>query len=427
MDSSLQHRVQPGDWVVLHSSDGRKVLGNVTHKSTARICKRKRKISSLIGHSWGQNFAILGNDTLKPVPDTLHKNLADESSMACEKNNRFLQDTTANQTLEHETINQLKQSGVQGEKLVQTVAQHSSTFKDKTAFSQDKYLQRKRAKFDLHVRIVRPTTASLCDVYIDKSPDKTLHMRCDSLALLLAHSGVRAGARVLIYENCIGLVTGAVAERLGGSGVAINLFSGSSTPGIELLRMLNLPTDHMRSIVHTPIQLLDNIDTTEAIDCEPIKYMSAHVNDNNTKSKEEQQPEKPSDDDAPAEGYAPNATRAEAIALRPKRGQLKQWLKSGCDCLIVATRYDVVKIFDTIFKYLAPSGCFSAYCMHLQDAADLQYALQLSRMATRVELWESTLVNHQILPGRTHPEMTDRATGGYVVTGIRIETTNDHQ
>lgn len=413
MDSDTG-RVKDGDWVVLHSSDGRKVLGNVTKVSLARIGKRKRKLSSLIGHRWGQNFLVQSDDSLLPVADTPNADLPDESNMACEKDNRFLQDSSANQTLAHDAITHLKQSGVQGEQLVQTVAEHSSTFQDKTAFAKDKYLTRKRAKFDLRVRVVRPTTSSLCDVYFSKSPEKIMSMRCDSLALLLAYSGVRSGARVLVYENCTGLVTGAVAERLGGNGVALNVFSGPNPTGIEQLRMLHLPPSHIRNIVHTPIQLLNYIDVVETTDDEPIKYAAS--------------PQTSDDVDGAAASsseYEPNPIRAEAIAMRPKRGTVKQWLKSGCDCLVVATRYDVVKIFDTLLKFVSPSGSFAAYCSHIQGAADLQYALQLSRMAIRVELWESSLVHHQVLPGRTHPEMTDSASGGYVVTGIRIELAID--
>lgn len=405
MDTQGTTRVCYGDWVVLHSSDGKKVLGNVTKDAVVRLGKKKRKLTAVLGHQWGQNFVVQANDTLLPVADTPHVDIPDESDMAGEKDNRNLLDTNNNQKLGHEMITRLKETGIQGEELVQTVVQHSSTFKDKTAFSQDKYLARKRAKFDLHVRVVQPTASSLCELYFLKSPEKTMCMRIDALALLLAYSGIRSGARVLVYENCTGLVTGAVAERLGGVGALLNVFVGGNPPGLELLRMLNLSPAHTRTIVQTPIQIFDTIDITEPTDSEPIKYRTT---------------EDQSCSDGP-QIHTPNPTRAEAIAQRVKRGVVKEWLKLGVDCLVIATRYDVVKVFDTLLKYVAPSGTFAAYCTHLQDAADLQYALQLSRMAIRVELWESSLVHHQVLPGRTHPEMTDSATGGYVVSGVRIE------
>lgn len=425
-------RIKEGTYVVLDSSDGKKVFAIVNKTSSARLGKRKRKLAPLLGYRFGDQFAIRGDDGLIAVTD--HDNqddIPDESDMATAKNNQFLQDTTTNQALEHNGINKLKESGVKGEDLVQTVAQHSSTFKDKTAFSQDKYLAKKRKKFDLRVRVVRPTAASLCDAYFHKSPDKTLHMRCDALALVLAYSNVRSGARCLVYENCTGLLTGAVAERLGGVGRIINFFTGCNPPGAEVVRMLNLPPDHARVISHTPVELLDAIDTEESHDSEPLRYVpkedrppeeSNEMGNGDTDMNTENSTELTNFDDTKQTEFQPSARRAEAIALRPKRGMVKQWLRAGCDCLIVATRYDVVTVFDMLLKYVAPSGCFAAYCTHLQDAADLRYALQLSKMAIRIELYESTMVNHQVLPGRTHPAMTDSATGGYVVTGIRIET-----
>jgi tRNA (adenine-N(1)-)-methyltransferase non-catalytic subunit len=45
------------------------------------------------------------------------------------------------------------------------------------------------------------------------------HLRQDALALALSLANIGAHARVLVVDSCAGLVTGAVAERLGGYGV----------------------------------------------------------------------------------------------------------------------------------------------------------------------------------------------------------------
>ncbi|CAN8066020.1 unnamed protein product [Agarophyton chilense] len=408
---SRENTICENDWAVLHSTDGRKVLGNVTRSSIARIGKRKRKISALLGRQWGDTFAITPDDTLKPVPDMPEETL-DEGDMDTDRTNQFLQDDNANQKLRQTAIQKLKEDGVHGEKLVQTVVKHSSTFESKTPFSQQKYLQRKRAKFDIRVRVLKPTALTLCETYFEKSPEKTLHLRPDMLGIILGYSSVRAGARVLLYENCTGLLTGAVAERMGGLGQIINIFTSDTPPAIEIVRMLNLGASHMRTIVHTPIELFNKLDVKEKLDDRPLKYGAKEDDGDAEQSKSTHQP---------------SAKRAMAIAQRPKRGTLKSWIKGGCDCLIVATRDDVVEMFDLLLKHVAPSGCFAAYCTHLQDAADLQYALQLSKMAIRIELMEVNLVRHQILPGRSHPAMTDSATGGFAVTGIRIVSPTEEQ
>jgi len=43
------------------------------------------------------------------------------------------------------------------------------------------------------------------------------HMRVDSLARLLTFSDARPGSNVLVIESCKGIVTGAIAERVGGA------------------------------------------------------------------------------------------------------------------------------------------------------------------------------------------------------------------
>ncbi|PXF43337.1 tRNA (adenine(58)-N(1))-methyltransferase non-catalytic subunit trm6 [Gracilariopsis chorda] len=401
------------DWVVLQSSDGKKVLGNVTNNSSVRIGKRKRKIGALLGKHWGDTFAVTAQDFLQPVAD-IPEETPDEKDMGTARNNQHLQDDNANQTLRQSAILKLKEAGVHGESLVQTVVKHSSTFHSKTPFSQHKYLQRKRAKFDIRVRVFKPTALTVCETYFEKSPEKTMSLRADALGMVLGYSGVRSGARVLLYENCTGLLTAAVAERLGGNGTVINVFTGHTPPGIEIIRMLNLGETRMKTIAHTPVELLSHVHEREVEDDQPLKYgpregqeAGGTANGNNE--------------------HVPSAKRAEAIAQRPKRGEVKRWIRRGCDCLIVATRFDVVKVFDVLLKHVAPSGCFAAYCTHLQDAADLQYALQLSKMAIRVELMEVNMVNHQILPGRSHPAMTDSATGGYIVSGIRILSPNEEE
>lgn len=404
---STADRIKEADWVVLAASDGKKVLGHVGKNSSARIGRRKRKIKALLGARWGDLFAVRAGDYLEATAEVADAEIVAEADMSTERNNRYLEDKNENQKLKHETILALMEKGMEGEELVRTVAQNSATFQTKTPFSQEKYLKRKRAKFDLKVRVLRPTALTLCETYFERSPEKTMHLRPDALAILLGYAGVRSGCHALVYENCTGLITGAVAERIDGVGKVINIFSGTTPPGTEIIRMLNLNSARIKAIVHTPIELLGFLDVQQKEDTEPLRYVTKE------------------DAEAPKTEiqHVPSARRAEAIAMRAKRGEVKSWLRNGCDCLIVATRFDVVQVFDVLLKHLAPSGCFAAYCMHLQDAADLQYALQLSKMAVRVELMEVSLVNHQVLPGRSHPAMTDSATGGYIVSGTRIALT----
>ena len=56
--------------------------------------------------------------------------------------------------------------------------------------------------------------------------------------------------QVLVLETCSGLVTGAVAERLGGFGHVCTTYVGDKCPPLEATRMFNFP-DSIRSSMST--------------------------------------------------------------------------------------------------------------------------------------------------------------------------------
>ena len=50
---------------------------------------------------------------------------------------------------------------------------------------------------------------------------------------------------------------------------------------------------------------------------------------------------------------------------------------------------------------------------------------QVSKEAVALQLQESFWRKHQVLPGRTHPEMDMSGTGGYILTGIKTADNTD--
>lgn len=74
----------------------------------------------------------------------------------------------------------------------------------------------------------------------DKAPTGIWNLRPDSLALLLSLANVAAHSRVLLLENCQGLLVAACAERLGGHGALCCVGTGGKQPSLSGLRQLNL-------------------------------------------------------------------------------------------------------------------------------------------------------------------------------------------
>ncbi|GAB4815070.1 hypothetical protein N2152v2_002116 [Parachlorella kessleri] len=144
----------------------------------------------------------------------------------------------------------MRLAGKSGEEIIAALAANSATFGTKTEFSQEKYKKRKAKKYLVTACVRRPTAASVCQAYYDKQPGKIGFLRLDTLSLLLSLANIGAHARVLVIDACGGLVTAAVAERLGGFGSVTAAHVGPRPPGSEALRQFNFSAQ-LRSTVRT--------------------------------------------------------------------------------------------------------------------------------------------------------------------------------
>jgi hypothetical protein len=68
------------------------------------------------------------------------------SDNAGQDNRNLCDDGSANQTLQHDEIEQLKSDGVSGQTIISQLVSKSATFEKKTLFSQQKYLNKKKKK-----------------------------------------------------------------------------------------------------------------------------------------------------------------------------------------------------------------------------------------------------------------------------------------
>ena len=83
---------------------------------------------------------------------------------------------------------------------------------------QEKYLKKKTDKYTVRATVERPTARSLAETLFSWRPERIQYMRADTLAMLLTMANIGAHGRALVLDACGGLVTGAVAERMGGFG-----------------------------------------------------------------------------------------------------------------------------------------------------------------------------------------------------------------
>lgn len=241
--------------------------------------------------------------------------------------------------------------------------------------------KRKAKKYVVIACARRPTTASIASAIWSKQPSRISYLRLDTLGILLHMANVGPGARVLVVESCGGMVTGAVAERMGGHGHVVATYLSPKPTSIELVKSFNFTPEIAETITQRSFSSLLLSSPKEE---EKLSFI------------------KSSDD---GDGTEINTTN-----------DTKKMLFSG---LIVVGRVPLTPttLIQTLFPLLIPSASFGMHSSHLQPLADALQYLRKSGSAVNVMLQEAWWREQQVLPGRTHPTMNMNHGGGYMLSG----------
>ncbi|KAG8064183.1 hypothetical protein GUJ93_ZPchr0004g38764 [Zizania palustris] len=349
--------------------------------------------------------------------------------------------------------------GASGDTIVEALIANSSTFGKKTVFSQEKYKLKKQKKYAPKVLLRRPSTRSICETYFKKSPARTGFMRVDALSLLLSMANVGPYSDVLVVDMVGGLVVGAVAERLGGTGYVCSTYLGSAPSSIDIIRMYNLSSDMTSRIVQAPLGdlcslqnsfnassvLKDSIqaegpepntvpvENTEPSIPQPVdttvldeKAQSSEVQPTNIDISEPTMDEQINQDDNSSLDCKGNdvssiASKSLRAGKAPSPEKMKYWNEHGFSSLIVAAPgHEVESFVADLLPLLSYSAPFAIYHQYLQPLAACMHSLQVSKTAIGLQISEPWLREYQVLPSRTHPHMQMNAFGGYILSGIRI-------
>ncbi|EEC76653.1 hypothetical protein OsI_14608 [Oryza sativa Indica Group] len=247
--AAIPREAWEGCSVLLDINDGdRLAFFRLTPAATVKVGNRTCSLQPLVGRPFGSLFSV-GPSGLVPCADApssrddTTQDAADGPSQDETRDNRSLVDNNTAQNLSSDDIEAMKRDGVSGDEIVEALIANSSTFGKKTLFSQEKYKLKKQKKYAPKVLLRRPSTRSICETYFKKSPARTGFMRVDALSLLLSMANVGPYSDVLVVDMVGGLVVGAVAERLGGTGYVCSTYLGSAASSIDIIRMYNLSSD----------------------------------------------------------------------------------------------------------------------------------------------------------------------------------------
>jgi tRNA (adenine58-N1)-methyltransferase non-catalytic subunit len=449
--------VRDGDFVLLHFGDGRQIFARCQagKKCTVRINKKVYSTNNLVGIPYGtvleqeqtQLVALPANAKLIPEfpavatraeDDTTNFDTDDNNNQVTTtattslKDNRWLVDTNTAQQLDQQELWRMREDGVAGAEIVASIIENSSTFDQKTAYSKAKYVVRKQKKYQPRCRIVRCNGATISEALYLKDPRKVMNLREDTLAQILSYANVSAGCQTIVLESCMGIVTGAMAQRMGGYGKILSIYSGQQPSFTDMLSKFNLSFAENASVkwLHAGDVFEDDHSTTNG-----GAASTAEADDPEQKDRDALewpcvlQPHTRNyiETEVVNEKKRTNfllkrAARFARKLCRHTPQEAATWLRARpSDSIIIVARYDPTETLLGLLPYLAPSCPFVVFCEFIEPLTECFRELQTQDLAINLRLSDTWMREYQVLEGRTHPNMTMSQSGGFILSGIKLD------
>lgn len=407
--------------VLLLAQDGSYMLHRMKLGTLVRVNRKRIKCDPIVGAPYGSVFRLVG-DELRRV-ENAHVDEASKHSGMClpityltlsrrenltdliclfeiadinflpSADNSSLVDNTNHQAIQCRQIEEMKET-CSGEELIALLQKNSKTFASKTEFSQEKWLRKKRRQYISEVRVIKPTALSLASSYQLKKPEKILHMRPDTLALILNKASIRPYSQVLVMEDAVGLVTGAIAKRMGGYGRILSGFSGPSGANADCIGSLNLCPRTKKSIVFFPLTLINAAKKQKSTDAGNNENVVVSVGDLE-------------------EADSTNSSRI-------PHEKIVNWLAFQSDSLVIASRADIPQSVFGLLPLLASGGSLVVYSPYIEPLNEVARKLRSTKGAVLVQVAENFYREYQVEPNRTHPLNNMSGSGGFILSAIKI-------
>ncbi|XP_017539092.1 tRNA (adenine(58)-N(1))-methyltransferase non-catalytic subunit TRM6 [Pygocentrus nattereri] len=438
VDSDEESRISEGDYVVLKRGD--------VYKSV-QIEKRKKVIfekqwmfmDNSVGELYGSTFEVDSGGKLILRKPNNTEDPTDTKGAGLD--NRHIVDDGKSQKLTRDDIESLKEQGLKGQEIIQQLIDNSTTFRDKTEFAQEKYIKKKKKKYESNVTVLKPTSRILAMMYHGREPGKVCHLRYDTLAQMLTIGNIHAGSKVVVFETCAGLVLGSVMERMGGHGSVIQLYPGGG-PVRAGMESFGFPSHFHNTLHEFPLCKVNallsgtlnvsekDLDSQSNGRSDEQGSSSQVSTDRGDESSSEPQSMEVSTDPAEAkkkedsEKLREQKAQEKRVRMEEKRKRLAAAAAllegQNADGLVIASRFHPCPVLLGLLKFVAPSRPFVVYCQYREPLIECYTKLREQGGAVSLRLTDSWLRHYQVLPNRTHPVLLMSGGGGYLLSGITV-------
>ncbi|XP_062406593.1 tRNA (adenine(58)-N(1))-methyltransferase non-catalytic subunit TRM6 [Sardina pilchardus] len=435
-DKDAEYRIRDGDYVVLKRGDVYKAA-QIQKKRKIGFEKQWFFLDNAVGQLYGTIFEVETGGAMKPLAAPQVVSAADKDEKKAGTDNRNIVDDGKSQKLTRDDIETLKEQGLKGQEIVQQLIDNSTTFKEKTEFAQEKYIKKKKKKYDNNVTVLKPSTRILAMMYHGREPGKICHLRYDTLAQMLTHGNIHAGSKVLVFETCAGLVLGAVMERMGGFGSVIQFYPGGG-PTRAGMENFGFPPHFHQTLHEFPLckvnaLLAGRLEAEEGPEAagEPQEEAPSGAEGKEEAPEENQEMEVTAEGDESAEKERQERRREKKVYERKVRMEEKRKKlmataalleEKQADGLVIASRFHPCPVLLGLLKFLAPSRPFVVYCQYREPLIECYTKLREQGGVISMRLTDSWLRQYQVLPNRTHPVLLMSGGGGYLLTGTTVAT-----
>uniref|UniRef100_F1LDW8 tRNA (adenine(58)-N(1))-methyltransferase non-catalytic subunit TRM6 n=1 Tax=Ascaris suum TaxID=6253 RepID=F1LDW8_ASCSU len=215
------------------------------------------------------------------------------------------------------------------------------------------------------------------------------------LSQILLLGGVRSGCRCVVFEQCLGLLTAAIMDRLGGEGACVHIHRGLIAQAIPCIQSMDFDAKVYSTFLPLRITTL----------------LNGAIEENEEKADA-------TDRENTAQSEATLARKADRLNREKTAWQLLN--SQQMDCLFIAVKgVDPIDVLERTWHFLRLASTvliYSPICEPLMSS----YTWLKANGAVHVQMRDSFQRSYQVLSESTHPVMQQLIAAGFILSAVKV-------
>ncbi|AJT24877.1 Gcd10p [Saccharomyces cerevisiae YJM1388] len=312
------------------------------------------------------------------------------------------------QELTVEEIEKMKQESLSSKEIIDKIIKSHKSFHNKTVYSQEKYVNRKKQKFAKYFTVEYLSSSNLLQFLIDKGDiQRVLDMSQESMGMLLNLANIQSEGNYLCMDETGGLLVYFLLERMFGgdneskSKGKVIVIHENEHANLDLLKFANYSEKFIKEHVHT-ISLLDFF---EPPTLQEIQSRFTPL---------------PKEEARALKGGKKNSYYRK---LRWYNTQLQILELTGeflYDGLVMATTLHLPTLVPKLAEKIHGSRPIVCYGQFKETLLELAHTLYSDLRFLAPSILETRCRPYQSIRGKLHPLMTMKGGGGYLMWCHRV-------